>query len=472
MKLVLDKNNKLDLTIMELSKLIKGTKFENNIYAVGGYVKDKLLGLKPNDIDIVVSMPNGGIEFAEWVCKETDCYKENSNPVIFPRFSTSKFNIRSIKEIADVDIECVHTRKEVYVDENSRKPDTEYGTILEDALRRDLTINALYLNIGTLEVTDPTKMGLDDIKNHILRTPTDPNKTYFEDPLRMLRLIRFSTKYGYGIEKTTWFGLINNAYRIRTISQERITEELKKIIVCDKPSIGFKKMRFGGLLKYVMSDLHKLIGCEQNDKHFGDAFEHTMATIDKTKPIIENRFAALLHDIAKPESRVVNETGVHFYGHEYRSALLANSILKEMKFSNAEIKPIMIAVKNHMRFKQSGNHCPSNKSLRKFISDVGGENVDIVLDVIDADNKSHKDEYNINDQVDLIRDKLNELAEKEKEIDLNKLPINGNDIMNEFKLKASPIIGQMLNIVKEKFIDNPSITKEECLEAVRLNLTV
>lgn len=463
-------NNVYCDAIKEIAKLIKNTKWENNVYLVGGAVRDLLMGRPIKDIDLCISKVDGGIEFAEWICKETDCFKNGSNPVVFTKFGTAKFNLRSIDKISKVDIECVQTRKEQYHDENSRKPETTYGTILEDCLRRDLTINALYVNISTDEVLDPSGKGLDDMHNCILRTPSDPDIVFKDDALRQLRVIRFASRFGWGIEKDTWIGIVKNAYRLDTISQERITDEINKILISPRPSYGIRQLYRCGLLKKVLPEVFNLIGCIQGHQHFGDVFEHTMATLEKTKPIVEYRMAALLHDIAKPECRSVVNGVIHFFSHEYRGATMATEILKRMKYSNLEVKTIVNAVKNHMRFKQSGNHCPSNKSLRKFIADVGNDQIDIILDVINADNNSHDELFNIPDQVDLIREKIKEMSEIEKVSDKLELPINGNDIMERFNLKKGPKIGEFLAIVKDSFLDNPNITKEECFEIIKEKL--
>ena len=463
-------NNVYCNAIKEIAKLIKGTQWENNVYLVGGAVRDLLMGKPIKDIDLCISKINGGIEFAEWVCKETDCYKNGSNPVVFTKFGTAKFNIRSIDKISNVDIECVQTRKEQYHDENSRKPETTYGTILEDCLRRDLTINALYVNISNDEVLDPSGKGLEDLHNCILRTPSDPDIVFKDDALRQLRVVRFASRFGWGIEKDTWVGLVKNAYRISTISQERITDEINKILISERPSYGIRQLHRCGLLKLVLPEVYKLIGCTQGHQHFGDVFEHTMATLEKVKPIVEHRMAALLHDIAKPECKSTVNGVIHFFSHEYRGATMANEILKRMKYSNNEIKAIVMAVKNHMRFKQSGDHCPSNKSLRKFIAEVGGDYVDIVLDVINADNKSYDSLFCLHKQVKLITDKLNEMKEEESVSDKIVLPINGSDIMEKFNMKSSPKIGKLLAIIKDKFLDNPTISKEECFKIIEREL--
>lgn len=458
-------NNIFGDTIKEIKKAIKGTKFENHVFLVGGAVRDSLLGKPMKDIDLCVDMPNGGIEFAEWICKEYGCYKPNSNPCVFPKYGTAKFNLKSIHSLSDVEIECVQTRKEQY-HEDSRKPETTFGTIEEDCLRRDLTINALYVNLSSDIVIDPCCLGLEDLKNCVIRTPSNPDVVFEDDPLRMLRVIRFATKLGWGIDKDAWIGIVQNCYRISIVSKERITDELGKILMCEKPSIGFIRLEKCGLLEKILPEVHNLVGVTQGYQNFGDVFEHTMSVIDKTSPVLTHRWASLLHDIGKPNVRTLIGNKIRFLSHDSVGENIAVELLKRMKFSNSDILKISTAVRNHMRFKSSGNSCPSNKALRKLIADVGVENLAIVLDVINADNNSHAKQYCLQDQVKFIIDKLESMKNGGKDELTIKIPINGKDIMQSFNLKQSPKIGVLLDAVKEFVIDNPNATKEDCLDFV------
>lgn len=458
-------NNIFGDTLKEIKKAIKATKFENHVFLVGGAVRDSLLGKPMKDIDLCIDMPNGGIEFAEWICKEYGCYKPNSNPCVFPKYGTAKFNLKSLHSLSDIEIECVQTRKEQY-HEDSRKPETTFGTIEEDCLRRDLTINALYVNLSSDIVIDPCCLGLEDLKNCVIRTPSNPDIVFEDDPLRMLRVIRFATKLGWGIDKNAWVGIVQNCYRISIVSKERITDELGKILMCEKPSVGFVRLEKCGLLEKILPEVHNLVGVTQGYQHFGDVFEHTMSVIDKTSPVLTHRWASLLHDIGKPNVRTLIGNKIRFLSHDSVGENIAVELLKRMKFSNSDILKISTAVRNHMRFKSSGNSCPSNKALRKLVADVGVDNIAIVLDVINADNNSHAKQYCLPDQVRLIIDKLESMKNGGKDELTIKIPINGKDIMQAFNLKQSPKIGVLLDAVKEFVIDNPNATKEDCLDFV------
>lgn len=463
MIVTLDKNNLIEKTILKLQELAKGSIFENHVFLCGGFVRDKVMGLHPKDIDLCIDIEGGGLAFAEFICKKANCYKVDSNPVVFPKYQTAKFNLRGFGDIANIDIECVQTRTEKYTLEGGRKPEVKFGTLMQDCLRRDLTINSMYINLTDMTVIDPSRKGLEDIRKKILRTPIESETTFIDDPLRMLRVIRFATKLGWGIDKNTWFGIIKNASKIDTISQERITEEFNKILLCKTPSYGIRQLRRCGLLYYIFPELQDLIGVEQGVQHFGDVFEHTLSVLDCTNEILNHRYAALLHDIGKPVSKEDIGGKITFYGHEIYGKTIAENILKTMKIPNADIKLITTAVKEHMRFKSSGDNCPSNKAIRKFVSIFNDDEIKIILDVMHADNISHSEDYIMPNQVKLIINKINEIF-TEKEEKIIKLPVNGNDIMEALNIKKGPILGKILNAIKEKYYGNPQLTKQECID--------
>lgn len=452
--------------IQFLRELIVDTKYENHVFCCGGCVRDMILGDAIKDVDLCIDLPNGGIEFAEWICKEMGCYKTDSNPIIYPTYGTAKFNIRTKEEFKNIELECVQTRKEQYKDKNSRNPTTEYGTLEEDCVRRDLTINSMYMNISNGEILDLTKKGMNDIKNHVIRATNDPDVIFSDDALRMLRVIRFATRLGWGIEKNTYLGIIKNSERIKTISQERITDEISKILICNKPSNGIRHLYRCNLLDKVMPEVYNMTLMEQNKYHFGNVFEHTMSVLDKTKPILVNRLAALYHDVGKLETMSKVNGEIHFFTHEEVGAKMIEPIFKALKLPNDIIKKVALVTKLHMRLKgHKDNTLPSNKSIRKLQSEIGND-MELLLDVIHADNTSHNTIYCMPNQVKLLRDKLTKMEEEGKTIKRIELPINGNDLMKAFKLKSSPKLGKYLKILTDKWFENPKITKEECLDII------
>lgn len=464
------KQSKEELVLKHIKELINGTEYENHVFLVGGAVRDSLMGLPIKDIDLCIDLPNGGIEFATWIMKKTGYYKKDVRPCVFPTYGTAMF---CFHEFPDVQIECVQTRKEQYHDANSRNPETAYGTLEEDCYRRDLTINSLYRNISTDEIVDITGKGLSDIENHIIQTPCDPDITFSDDPLRMCRVLRFSSRYGWDIEEDTLQGIIKNLDRIKIITQERITDELNKILLTKKPSVGLRLLNNTGLLKHILPELAETVGMTQNKYHFGDVFEHTLAVVDNIEPILEYRLAALFHDIGKIKCKTTNDNGnVHFYKHELISGDLSEEIMKRMKYSNEIIKLVKKAVINHMRTKSFGDDCAKikDKSIRKLQYALG-KDVDICLALIDADNKAHAPEHCMPNQALIIKDKIKQIIEKGEDCSSIQLPINGNDIMLILDIEPSPIIKDILSDLIKQYIGNPLSfkNKDVCIKFVQKN---
>ena len=389
--------------------------------------------------------------------------KINSEPIIFPNYGTAKLDIE-LKDVGLIPVEFVQTRKEWYTN-GSRKPSAiALGTIKDDAERRDLTINALYLNISTREITDPLNKGKDDILNHVLRVTNDAEDIFEDDPLRMLRVIRFKSQLGYGIDKDTYVGIIKSAPQIKNISKERITDEFNKILLSDKPSVGIEMLRNSLLLKYVCLPLHMMKEIENDDDVYGNLYEHTLDVIDNTKPILTNRLAALYHDFGKLFTYNKNVWGrLTFNQHEERGAIALKKYMTEMKYSNKIIDDVSFAVQNHNLLSYYNDDLSnlSKRSVRR-IANKTGDKLDLVMDVIKADNLS-KANTKLHSQVDIYYDKYNELVNEGENLKDIKLPIDGNDIMKFFKIKAGPNIAKFLRLAKSAYYDNPNITKDETL---------
>lgn len=443
-----------------LDDAIKDSIFKNHVYIVGGAVRDLILGRNIKDIDIVVEAPNGGINLATFLKYKL---KINSEPIIFPNYGTAKLDIE-LKDVGLIPVEFVQTRKEWYTN-GSRKPSAiALGTIKDDAERRDLTINALYLNISTREITDPLNKGKDDILNHVLRVTNDAEDIFEDDPLRMLRVIRFKSQLGYGIDKDTYVGIIKSAPQIKNISKERITDEFNKILLSDKPSVGIEMLRNSLLLKYVCLPLHMMKEIENDDDVYGNLYEHTLDVIDNTKPILTNRLAALYHDFGKLFTYTKNVWGrLTFHQHEERGAIALKKYMTEMKYSNKIIDDVSFAVQNHNLLSYYNDDLSnlSKRSVRR-IANKTGDKLDLVMDVIKADNLS-KANTKLHSQVDIYYDKYNELVNEGENLKDIKLPIDGNDIMKFFKIKAGPNIAKFLRLAKSAYYDNPNITKDETL---------
>ena len=449
-----------------ISQMVKKSKWKGKVYAAGGWPRDEMMGLDPHDLDLVVSMTtNGGIKFAEWLTKKLGIYKKNTNPVIFPKFGTAAFKLRGINhkgyDLSNIEIEVVMTRKEQYHTGN-RKPDVSPGTLKDDVERRDFTTNSLLKDLSTGEILDLTGMGKNDIKKGIIRTALDPDIIFSEDPLRMLRAVRFTVKYGWDLPMFMIKALKRNADMLKHISEERIMVELNKMLISKHPDKAIRILQMTGLIKHVAKELNGLRGLEQNKMHKFDAMKHTLDVLKNTPPELITRLAALFHDIGKPTTKSVVDNEVHFYKHEDVSAEMAEAILRRLKYPLDIIKSVVTAIKNHMRTKQYGGEAEgvTDKTLRKLKADLG-DHLNATLDLIDADNKSHSDEYNMPNQVKQIRNRLEKL--KNEPVKPN-LPVTGNDVMKKFNLKPGPEVGNLMNYVKDLWMANPKITKKQVLD--------
>jgi len=452
-----------------LSKEIKKSRWKGKVYLAGGAVRDELLGLPIKDIDLVVDMPDGGIEFAKWITSKLGI-QTSGNPVIFPKFGTAKFNLRGIKhkgiDLSPIDIEVVMPRTEKYT-YGSRKPDVGQGTLAQDVERRDFTVNSLLKDLSTGEVKDLTGRGKADIQKGVIQTPLDPDIIFTDDPLRMLRAIRFTVKYNWQLPFFMIKGIKKNAHMIKTISAERIRDELDKMLVTGSPDVAVRLLQITGLSKYIMPELDLLIGLKQNKYHIWDANKHTLEVLKGTPSDLQTRLAALFHDIGKAETREIIDNEVHFYNHEDVGADIARDMMKRLKYPNTVIDAVTKMVGKHMRFKQAGKEGEiiSDKKLRKFQADIG-EHLEQTLDLMHADNIAHAPEHSLELQIPNIRKRLKNL----KEVPVTSkipLPVNGFDVMKETGVRPGPIVKTLLAVVADAWYEDPDITKNQALALVR-----
>ena len=448
-----------------LSEIVKGTKFEGNIYMVGGSVRDLVMDKVIKDYDICITLPNGGVEFAEWLYKNDYLVYES---VIYQTYGTAMFKL---KDFPDDEIEAVHTRKEQYKDKNSRNPEQTYGTLEEDAFRRDLTCNALYYSISDNKILDPTGKGLEDIKNHVIRvTNPNPDIVFVDDPLRILRVCRFSSRYGWDITDESYQSMCRNVDRLSIISQERITDEFNKMIVCDNPVMALELLKNIGAMKYVIPELEETYEMTQNKYHgYNSVWCHSIRTVTHAPNNLVLRVAALLHDIGKIKCRTVDENGnVHFYKHELYSAELCETILKRMKYSNDFIKQVVLLVKNHMRTKNWSDDCGTMKmrSLRKMWYELG-DNMDLCLDLIHADNMAHVSEYCLPNQIPFVKKQIKEMKDNGIDMTTYKLPVDGNDVMEVLNIPPCKEVKECLKWLMKLVYTKPDISRDILLKNIK-----
>ena len=465
---ILNEGVKEQAALDYLMNLVKSGPFKGRVYLAGGAVRDMELGRDPKDLDVVVTGGvTAGMDFAKWATQQMGNFKEGSNPVLFPTYGTAKFNLTGIThngiDLSDVDIESVMTRKEKYT-QGSRKPEVSAGDLADDVQRRDFTVNSLLKDLTTGEILDLTGKGKEDIKRGVVQTPLNPDIIFTEDPLRILRAARFAIKYDWDLPLFMIRAMKRNSGQLKNISFERIRDELDKMLMTGSPQKAIKLLKITGVLEYVIPEFKASYKMTQNVHHKHDVFSHSLDVLSKTQPVLLQRLIALLHDIGKTVTRSVTPTGVHFYGHEFEGAKIAEEVMRRLKYPIEMIDAVKNGVAAHMRLKHGGDDAVklTDKTLRKFKIEMG-ENLENVLEVINADNIAHAEASSMPNQIANVRKRLDALDIK---VTKPSLPINGKDLI-DMGIKPGPVFTKILSVVTDKWYENPSITKQEALKLAK-----
>ena len=416
-------------------------------YVVGGYVRDYYLYRPSSDIDVVVV--GSGVAVAEELGKEL-----GAKVTIFKTYGTAMLRWR------DTEVEFVGARKESYTPE-SRNPHVEPGTLEDDQRRRDFTINAMAWSVNGAtfgELVDPFG-GMDDLEDCIIRTPCEPDKTFSDDPLRMMRAVRFASQLGFDIDDETFDGICRQAERIKIITKERINVELNKILASPAPSIGLTLMHNSGLLQHVLPELERMSGVERRGKHaHKDNFEHTMKVLDNVAKQTDDlwlRWAALLHDIGKPTTKAYDpKHGWTFHQHEVVGSKMVPQIFRRLKLPmNEPMRFVQKMVFLHMRPIVLSEDLVTDSAVRRLLFEAG-DDIEKLMTLCEADITSGIDakvkQFLKNFQ--LVRAKMQDLEERDRVRNFQP-PITGDIIMKTYNLPPCSAIGEIKEVIKNAILD-------------------
>ena len=445
---IINQNKRLS----NISKIISDLSREIQIdaYLVGGCVRDLMLNPSKDAIDVDIMVEGDGIAFAKILAQKINVPKI----VPFKKFATAKIPYK------EFEIEVASARLEKY-DKSSRSPsEVTLSNIQNDLLRRDFTVNAMAVSLNEQnfgEFFDPFN-GMEDLNNKILKTPLDPDTTFSDDPLRMMRAAYFASKLSLSIEKNCLESIKDNADRISIVSQERITNELFKILGTKKPSIGLDILQQSGLMTFVFPEISVMYGLDQsNEYHHKDIFYHTLEVVDNAAQLsdkLDLRLAALVHDIAKPKTRRLSKSkGYTFYGHDDVGARMLKGISTNMKFSNSTRDYITKLTSLHLRPISLAKKDVTDSAIRRLIVDAG-EEIDDLMKLCRADitTKNPKNITKYLGNFDRVEKRMNEVIEID-ELKAFQSPVRGDEIMKMFDLPPGKEVGKIKTMVEDAIIN-------------------
>ena len=426
-------NNKI---IKAISKSIKGTEYENKVFVVGGFVRDLIMGKDPKDIDLLIDgdiNAGAGITFAEWFCKKENIFKKDSNPLVYGLYGTAMFQFMGEK------IECVAPRSEKYQND-SRKPVVSSCTLEDDCFRRDFTVNSLFINISNNELVDYSKNGLNDIKNKVIRSTSNPDVIFTEDPLRILRAIRFATMFNSTIEEKTFEGMKRHVDRLEIISKERIQDEFSKMITSDNPEFAIRLLFEIGAYKYVFDKLM----FESDLKYLAKSIPASFERLKMQKDAEHNNLEINLAIVYAQLPNVVNK-------------------MKYLKFSNDVIKKVCFYLELFDMILFT-NFTPASIRKVQYLAKSYDNLFNACTIFVSVMNRKGDIE-----RVEKILNMTKKMIEKGQAMFGYKLPVNGNDVMEILNINPSKNVKRYLNLLMDVAYANPFITKKECERILKCN---
>ena len=433
--------------LVDVATFYKEAGFE--FYLVGGAVRDGILDIPTTDFDFTTNATTD---------ESLNLFKEN-------RFQTTEIGkaFGTIEALYNDFSLHVTTFREDQYEESSRKPEITSSSNLENDLkRRDFTINSIAYDILKNELIDPYG-GLKDLSQGIITTPISADISFSDDPLRMLRACRFISSHGFAPDTETFDAINKNIERIEIVSNERVRDELTKLLIGNNPTLAIRAFVESGLSSKIMPELDQLKIEVDPQHHHKDVYEHTLIVVERVSPNIISRLAALLHDIGKPKTKGIENGKVHFRHHEVVGARMSKQILTRLKFSKKEIQDICLLVENHLRphtFKMGW----TDSAVRRYIVD-SGHLINELNELVRADitTKNQKKYDEINRYLDEMEARIAEVKEKEELSNLRP-PVSGDDIMKIFNLEPGPVVGKIMKALYEQRLNEGEVSKEEAIQ--------
>jgi poly(A) polymerase len=433
--------------INRIREATRDTEYEGRLYLVGGYLRDRELGL-PTGADMDLVLEGDALALADFLYQRR---LSDHHPVLYPRFGTAMITVEGSR------VELISARAESYLP-NSRKPIVHRSSLKDDALRRDFTINTLMENLHTGERLDLTGMGLSDLAAGIIRTPLDPMVTFYDDPLRMLRAVRFAVRFGFEIEEKTWAAIQQEAHRLNimgperpVVSAERIRDEFVRMMLSHDPALCLQRLREGNLLQQFMPELLEMVGVTQNSWHNDDVWDHTLQALRCLPPdaSLELRLGLLLHDVGKPATRSENDEGIRFYQHALVGEEIARRVLTRLRFPNDQIRDVCALVRLHMRLSEAQADW-SDAAIKRLIR-ATVPYTQTLFQLAACDQAALRPDAPHNDLTALKR----RVEEVNRQLDAAGItsPLSGGEIMQLLRIEPGPRVKEAKEFLTNAVID-------------------